>query len=314
MVTTPQRDAGWRLMIHGGAGRMDRSNVSPEQDRRARAGLDKALEVGAAVLEQGGGAILAVESAVRTLEDDIHFNAGRGAVLTAAGAVELDAAIMDGRTRSAGAVAGVSGTRNPVTLARSVMERSPHVFLAGVGADSFSREAGLEQKDFAWFVTDERRRQLAELLATSSDGFDTEMKYGTVGAVARDVQGNLAAATSTGGVMGKRTGRIGDSPLIGAGTYADDRSCAISCTGSGETFIRVGVAKEIAARIRLLGETIEAATEAVIAEVVADGGTGGVIVMGRVGEPLWRFTTPGMFRGSAAPDGCKRLSIYGDER
>ena len=313
MVSIPRHETGWQLMIHGGAGKINRSSLSAEQDRGARAGLESALSAGEAVLKDGGSALDAVESAVRVLEDDPHFNAGRGAVLTATGGIELDAAIMNGRTRHAGAVAGVSETRNPVSLARIVMDRTPHVFLAGVGGDAFSRGAGLEQKGFDWFATDERRRQLAELQSTSGSGFDAEMKYGTVGAVARDVHGSLAAATSTGGVMGKQAGRIGDSPVIGAGTYADDRSCAISCTGSGETFLRIGVAQEIAARVRLLNETIETASEAVMTEVVADGGTGGVIVIGARGEPLWRFTTSGMFRASTVEGGSRMISIYGDE-
>ncbi|NYD88247.1 isoaspartyl peptidase/L-asparaginase-like protein (Ntn-hydrolase superfamily) [Sphingomonas melonis] len=193
------------------------------------------------------------------------------------------------------------------------MEASPHVLLSGEGAERFAREQGIAAEDPAWFATAERRRQLDELLARNADAFDIDMKYGTVGAVARDAAGHLAAATSTGGVTGKRWGRIGDSPLIGAGTYADDRSAAISCTGSGEFFIRVGVGHEIGARIRLSGESPQVAADAVMAEVRALGGTGGVIVTAPGGEAVWSFTTPGMYRARATAAGVREVAIYGDE-
>lgn len=299
-------------MIHGGAGRIERCRTSAEADAGTRAGLAAALDAGVAVLATGGTALDAVEIAVRVLEDDPHFNAGRGAALTRDGTAELDAAIMDGRTRAAGAVARVSCTRHPVALARAVMERSPHVFLAGIGADAFSREIGLAQVANGWFVTEARRANLAELLARGDQAYDVDMKYGTVGAVARDGAGHLAAATSTGGVTGKRWGRIGDSPVPGAGTWADDRGGAVSCTGAGETFLRVGVAHAIEARMRLLGETA-AAAEVVLAEVTALGGTGGVIVAGREGDAAWRFTTPGMNRALATAAGERRIALYGDE-
>ena len=248
----------WTLVIHGGAGRIERDGTSAEADAAIRAALGRALDAGAHILGGGGAALDAVEAAVRVLEDDPHFNAGRGSCFTFEGSNELDAAIMDGSTRAAGSVAGVTATRHPVTLARAVMEQSAHVLLGGSGADSFSREHGLEQAGPDWFATAERRRQLDELIAGGGK-FDVDMKYGTVGAVACDSHGHVAAATSTGGVTGKRWGRIGDSPLIGAGTYADDRACAVSCTGAGEYFIRLGVAHEIAARIRLAGEGTQAA-------------------------------------------------------
>ena len=308
-MTTPR----WTLVIHGGAGQMTRESVTPDADAGTRAGLAAALDAGCAVLRAQGGALDAVEAAVRVLEDDPHFNSGRGAVLTHAGSSELDAAIMDGRDRNAGAVAGVTATRNPVSLARAVMERSPHVFMGGAGADTFSREQGLEQAGPDWFATEERRANLAELLANGDDAFDVDMKYGTVGAVACDMRGHVAAATSTGGVTGKRWGRIGDSPVIGGGTYADDRGAAVSCTGSGEFFLRVGVAAEIDARVRLLGDAPGDAADAVLAEVAALGGTGGVIVATPDGEPVWRFTTPGMNRATASSDGQRRIAIYGDE-
>ncbi|GAA0307397.1 isoaspartyl peptidase/L-asparaginase [Sphingomonas oligophenolica] len=303
----------WTLVLHGGAGMMTRERIDAATDAGARAGLSAALDAGSAILAGGGSAIDAVEVAVRVLEDDPHFNAGRGAALSHEGVAELDAAIMDGSSRAAGAVAGVTATRNPVSLARAVMEESQHVLLGGEGADLFSREHGLEQAGQDWFILPERRRQLEELKARGADSFDVDMKYGTVGAVALDTRGHVAAATSTGGVTGKRWGRIGDSPLIGAGTYADDRACAVSATGSGEYFIRLGVAHEICARVRLAGEPIQAAADAVMAEVKALGGRGGVIVTGPGGETVWSFNTAGMFRAMADSSGARRIAIYGDE-
>lgn len=301
----------WTLMIHGGAGRLTRETLTPAQDAGARQGLELALDAGSAVLAGGGSALDAVEAAVKALEDDPHFNSGRGAVFTHDGGIELDAAIMDGRTRAAGAVAAVTATRNPVALARAVMDDGRHVLLASTGADAFALEQGVEPADLSWFATDERRRQFAELQA-SGDTFDVNMKYGTVGAVACDADGHVAAATSTGGVTGKRWGRIGDSPVIGAGTWADD-ACAVSCTGSGEFFLRVGVGHAIATRVKLLGEDIATAAETVMAEVVALGGTGGVIVAGPDGRAAWHFTTPGMNRGRADSHGVRDIAIYDDD-
>lgn len=308
-----QSRPGWTILVHGGAGVIERGTLTPQRDAAARAGLDAALAAGSAVLAGGGSALDAVEAAVRVLEDDPQFNAGRGAVFTFEGSNELDAAIMDGADRRAGAVAGVGATRNPVSLARRVMEASPHVLLAGRGADIFSVEQGLEQVGPDWFAIPERRAQLDAMKARKSGWFDVDMKYGTVGAVARDTHGHLAAATSTGGVTGKRWGRVGDSPLIGAGTFADDRACAVSATGAGEFFIREGVGHEIGARIRFLGETVQQAADAVLAETRALGGTGGVIVAGPDGSMAWSLTTPGMYRGRASADGAKTVAIYGDE-
>ncbi len=306
--------SGWTLVVHGGAGVIERGALTPEQDATARAGLSAALDAGQAVLGAGGSAIDAVEAAVRVLEDDPWFNSGRGAVFTYEGTNELDAAIMDGSTRAAGAVAGVTATRNPVSLARAVMTDSPHVMLAGAGADRFSAEQGLDQVGPDWFATPERRGQLDAMKADTSGGwFDVDMKYGTVGAVARDAAGHVAAATSTGGVTGKRWGRIGDSPLIGAGTYADDRAGAVSATGSGEFFIREGVAHEICARVRFKGETLQAAADVVMADTRALGGAGGVILAGPDGEIAWSFTTSGMYRGRVASGTAKTVAIYGDE-
>lgn len=251
---------------------------------------------------------------MRVLEDDPHFNAGRGAVFTYEGGIELDAAIMDGATRDAGAVAGVTATRNPVSLARAVMERSPHVLLAREGADRFAVEQGIAPVGQDWFATAERARQLEELKSRpDGDYYDVDMKYGTVGAVACDAAGHVAAATSTGGLTGKRWARIGDSPLIGAGTYADDRGCAVSATGAGEFFIRIGVGHEIAARVRMLGDSPQAAAQAVFDEIAAMGGVGGVIVVAPDGGHAIHFNTPGLYRGMAKGSGERRVAIYDDE-
>jgi L-asparaginase / beta-aspartyl-peptidase len=302
----------WKLVIHGGSGIIERESSTPEQDRLARSALERALAAGGEILAGGGSAVDAVERAARVLEDDPSFNAGRGAVFTYQGTNELDAALMDGRTRNAGAVTGVTATKNPVSLARAVMEHSPHVFLSREGADQFSRDRGLEQVGPEWFATDERRRQLEMMRAEGDHYFDEELKYGTIGAVAVDVHGHVAAATSTGGLTGKRWGRIGDTPLIGSGTYADDRSGAVSATGAGEYFIRAAVAHEICARMRMLGESATVAADEVIAEVGTLGGSGGVILVTPEGDAAWAFNTPGMYRGMGSADGTK-VAIYGDE-
>jgi len=312
MPTDPQK-ASWRLVIHGGAGIIERGRLDPGEDAAIRAALDRALEVGSAILARGGAALDAVEAAVRVLEDDPHFNAGRGSVFTYQGTIEMDASIMDGANRNAGAVTGVTATRNPIGLARRVMEASPHVFLSREGADQYSREQGLEQAPGEYFQTTERRRQIEELRARpAAEHFDMHLKYGTVGAVAVDQDGHVAAATSTGGLTGKRWGRIGDSPIVGAGAFADDRAGAVSATGAGEYFIRVGVAHEICARMRMAGESARAAADAVMAEVAALGGRGGVIVVTPAGDGIYAFNTPGMYRGMASPAG-RSVAIFGDE-
>ena len=302
----------WKLVVHGGAGVIERGQSTPEQDREIRDALDRALAAGEAVLAAGGSALDAVERAACLLEDDPNFNAGRGSVFTYQGTNELDAAVMDGRARDAGAVTGVTGTKNPVSLARAVMEHSPHVFLSREGADQFSREHGLEQAEPEWFATPERRRQLEAMRADEDHYFDEELKYGTVGAVAVDMHGHVAAATSTGGLTGKRWGRIGDTPLIGAGTYADDRAGAVSATGAGEYFIRAAAAHEICARMRMLGESAAVAADKAIADVGALGGSGGVILVTPAGDAAWSFNTPGMYRGIASAEG-RRVAIYADE-
>jgi beta-aspartyl-peptidase (threonine type) len=304
-------DIGWKLVVHGGAGIIERSRITPEQDRDIRAGLDRALSAGQAVLAGGGTAVDAVEAAVRTLEDDPNFNAGRGAVFTYEGRNELDAAIMDGSDRSAGAVTGATTTRHPVSLARAVKDHSPHVLLRGRGADQFSIEQGLEQVDNSWFATPERRRQLDEMKANKLGSFDVDLKYGTVGAVALDSNGHIAAATSTGGLTGKRWGRIGDSPIIGAGTYADDGSAAISSTGSGEYFIRALAAYQVAERVKIGGESLQQALDDSLADVQSLGGTGGMIAVAPTGEMAWGFTTPGMYRGKTDSKG-RTVALYAD--
>jgi len=300
----------WRLVIHGGAGSMQRGRLDPEQEKCARAGLEQALAAGSAILSKKESAVDAVEAAVRVLEEDICFNAGRGSVLTATGCIELDAAIMDGRNRRTGAVSGLRTTRAPITLARRLLDEGPHVFLSGHGADDFAREHGFEQVDNSWFEVPERRRQLDELLG--SGGFDDEVKYGTVGAVAVDVDGHVAVATSTGGLTAKRWGRVGDTPLIGCGTYADDRSAAVSATGSGEYFIRAVAAHQLAERIRLGGQSLQEALDDVLADIRTLGGKGGLIAVASNGDAAWGFTTPSMYRGMADATG-RTVAIYSDD-
>ena len=302
---------GWKLVVHGGAGIIEKSRITPEQDRNIRAGLDEALAAGEAILAGGGSAIDAVEAAVRALEEDPNFNAGRGAVFTYDRRNELDAAIMDGSDRSAGAVTGITTTRHPISLARAVKDHSPHVLLRGRGADQFSREQGLEQVDNSWFAIPERRRQLEEMKANKVSAFDVDLKYGTVGAVALDANGHVAAATSTGGLTGKRWGRIGDSPIIGAGTYADDGSAAVSATGSGEYFIRALAAYQVAERVKIGGESLGQAVDDTLADVQSLGGTGGLIAVALTGEMAWSFTTPGMYRGRADSSG-RKVALYSD--
>ncbi|MES2498700.1 MAG: isoaspartyl peptidase/L-asparaginase [Pseudomonadota bacterium] len=299
---------GWTLVLHGGAGQLRQLQLSAEAEAHAKATLTEALDAGAAILAGGGSAIDAVEAAVRVLEDDPFFNAGRGAVFSADGINELDAAIMDGATRAAGAVSAVTKARNPIALARAVMEQSPHVMLTASGADRFGAEHGIEQAAPAWFHTDERWRQYEELRAGGS--FDANLKYGTVGAVARDSGGRLAAATSTGGLTGKRWNRIGDSPVIGAGTWAEDDGAATSCTGSGEHFIRVGAAHELSARVRLAGLTIGEAGSGVIGDIGALGGIGGLISVDAQGRGGWCFNSQGMYRALARADQPHIVAMY----
>ena len=290
------------IVIHGGAGTISRDAMTPEREQAYHAALRDALVAGSAILESGGTSLDAVVEAVRRLEDAPLFNAGRGAVFTSEGTNELDAAIMDGATLNAGAIAAVTRIRNPILLARMVMERSPHVMMIGSGAESFAAEQGMSFVDPSWFHTDERRRQLERAIEAQRRGaagqLPREFAYGTVGAVALDQHGNLAAATSTGGMTNKRWGRVGDVPIIGAGTYADNATAAISATGHGEYFIRSVVAHEIAARMRLQGKDLEtAADEVVMGVLVERGGDGGIIAIDREGNITMPFNSAGMYRG-----------------
>jgi L-asparaginase / beta-aspartyl-peptidase len=309
----PPKPVRWSIAIHGGAGTMSREAMTPEKEAEYKAALDRGLAAGVAVLARGGSALDAVEAVVVTMEDDPHFNAGRGAVFTWDGKNSLDAAIMDGRTRKAGAVAGLSRIKNPIKLARAVMDKGPHVFLIGDGAEQFARENGIQEVEPSWFYTQERWDQLQQLKAQKLSAYDVDRKYGTVGAVAVDSEGHVAAATSTGGLTGKRWGRIGDSPVIGAGTYADDRACAISATGTGEFFIREGVAHEICARMRFTGESPQVAADTVMLEVGEMGGDGGVIVIAPDGQSAFSFNTAGMYRARANSEGLKEVAIFRDD-
>ncbi len=303
------------IAIHGGAGTIERGRLSDEQEASIRSALTAAARAGHQVLAEGGSSLDAVTVAVRLLEDAPEFNAGRGAVLTFDGTVELDASIMDGASLAAGAVAGMTGVRHPIEAARRVMSESPHVMLVGSGADAFARAQGLEFKDPDWFITEFRLQQLRAVQARQQSATQlSEDWFSTVGAVALDAEGNLAAATSTGGMTNKRWGRVGDSPIIGAGTYADNRSCAVSATGHGEYFIRHAVAHEICARVRLTGVTLADAADAVVNQVLREaGGDGGVIAVDPAGNISMPFNTPGMYRASIDVDGHLRVAIYGDD-
>ncbi|HQX79397.1 MAG TPA: isoaspartyl peptidase/L-asparaginase [Steroidobacteraceae bacterium] len=306
----------WSLAIHGGAGVIERGKLPAQAEQAYRASLEEALRAGGTVLAANGSALDAVEAVVRVLEDNPLFNAGRGAVFTADGRNELDAAIMDGATEKAGAVAGVTRTRHPVSLARAVMEKSPHVMLARDGADRFSLEAGLEQVDPSWFRTEERWQQLLQWRAKrkAAVALDPTHAYGTVGAVALDSAGHLAAATSTGGTTGKRWGRIGDSPIIGAGTYAKDGACAVSATGTGEYFIRESAARQVCDRVTWQGSGIVKAAHDTIMAVGAIGGDGGLIAMGADGTPAFAINDLGMYRGRIAAGAPPRTAVYADEK
>lgn len=307
------------LALHGGAGTISAASLTPELTRAYHAGIRAALEAGHAVLRAGGAALDAVTATVMSLEDEPLFNAGRGAVYTTDATHEMDAAVMDGATGRAGAIAGICGPRHPVLAARAVMERSAHVFLAGEGAMRFCREAGLEFMDPAWFGTERRLAALhAEMARRASGAADTRSdadRHGTVGAVALDIHGNLAAATSTGGLTAKTPGRVGDSPVIGAGTWADNATCAISATGQGELFIRVAAAHEIAARMRWGGQSLAEAADDVVNRVLAPiGGSGGLIALDAEGNLALPFNCEGMYRGHVGADGVFHSAIHRDWR
>ncbi len=325
----------WSFAIHGGAGVIERANLSPEQDAAYRAALTRALEAGSKVLADGGPALDAIQTAIQIMEDDPLFNAGRGAVFTAAGRNELDAAVMNGADLTAGSVAGLTRTRHPIAAARAVMEKSPHVMLIGDGADTFAASVGLEQVAPAYFFTERRWQGLLGALREKSlpipsrpegvppppaDGGRADLgpplnerKFGTVGAVALDQSGNLAAGTSTGGMTAKQWGRVGDVPVIGAGTYASNvDGCAVSATGDGEYYIRATVARDICTRIAT-GATAQSAGQAEVDDALSLGGSGGVIVMDRAGRHAFAMTTSGMYRGAVSSDTPARVAIYADE-
>lgn len=296
------------ILVHGGAGTMHPDRLTPAKRETILAGLRTALQAGRRELAAGRPALDAVVSAVAALEDDPSFNAGRGAVFTSAGAMEMDAAVMDGSTARLGAVASILGPRNPIRAARAVMENTPHVLLTGSGALDFLRTQPLAFESPGYFATDERRQALAAFLASQGPRDDAD-RHGTVGAVALDQSGNLAAATSTGGMTGKRPGRIGDTPLAGAGTWADHH-CAMSATGHGESFIRIAAAHELSARLRHAGQTLAEAATAILAALAEIGGDGGFIALDRDGNAALPFNTRGMYRGLARLDGPALAAIY----
>jgi L-asparaginase / beta-aspartyl-peptidase len=300
------------IAIHGGAGTLPRAEMSGEAERRYRAALSEAIDAGHAVLQDGGACLDAVTRAVVLLEDSPLFNAGRGSVFTLDGRNELDASIMEGRTLQAGAVCGLTRIRNPVELARAVMEKSEHVMLAGAGAEEFALGQGFCFVPQSYFYTAERWQQLERIRgAETGPSAHTISHVGTVGAVALDASGHLAAATSTGGMTGKRFQRIGDSPIIGAGTYADDRACAVSATGHGELFIRAAVAHDVCARMRFGGRGLsEAVREVIFGELPALGGEGGVIAIDAQGEIAMEFNSEGMFRASRKAGEETQIAIY----
>lgn len=321
---TPKESATAVLVMHGGAGAIMRAALTPELEQQYRATLEQALRTGHGILKRGGSSLDAVEASIHILEDSPLFNAGKGAVFTHEGRNEMDAAIMDGSNLKAGAVAGVTIIRNPISAARAVMEKSPHVMLSGHGAELFATSVGLEIVDPSYFWTEKRWKSLQQELVREQSkpnaaldrklyAVPDEKKFGTVGAVALDSHHNLAAGTSTGGTTNKRYGRIGDSPVIGAGTYASNESCAVSGTGAGEYFIRWTVAYDIAALMKYRGMTVgQASNEVINGKLKNAGGTGGVIALDRNGHFAMPFNTPGMYRGYIGADGAPHVLMFGE--
>jgi beta-aspartyl-peptidase (threonine type) len=334
-ATAPEPAPRWSIVVHGGAGVIERTNLTAEAEAQYRAAMQRALVTGGAILDSGGSSLDAVEAVISEMEDDPLFNAGRGAVFTAEGRNELDASIMDGRTRAAGAIAGVTNVEHPIRLARAVMESSRHVMLAGDGAEAFAREMRMPEVLPGYFYTPRRWQQLEDYLrrnnlpiperpegsvdAAANETYPDDHQFGTVGVVAYDQHGNIAAGTSTGGTTGKRWGRVGDAPIIGAGTYAQNGVCGVSATGTGEFFIRVGVARDICARMEFNRESAQEDADHVIAEVGAttgnDGaiGDGGVIVLDGRGGFAWAMNTPGMYRAHQSAGGEPEVQIFAEE-
>jgi beta-aspartyl-peptidase (threonine type) len=306
------------LAIHGGAGTIERGKMTPAREQEYRDGLERSLKAGFEILNRGGTSLDAVEAAVRVLEDDPHFNAGRGAVFTSAGTNEMDAAIMDGKTLKAGAVVSLKHIKNPISLARLVMEKSPHVMMDCAGAEAFAKENGVEMVDEKYFFTQERWDALQRMKNVEKQGGNGGKKFiisdqdchGTVGAVALDQNGNIAAATSTGGTTNKRPGRVGDSPVIGAGTYADNTTCAVSATGDGEYFIRTSAAHDISALMEYRGLNLRDAAQTALDKVAKLGGTGGLIAIDAHGEMTLPFNTSGMYRGHVDQGAHFVVEIY----
>jgi len=306
------------IAIHGGAGTLVKGMMTPEKEKAYKLALKEALDSGYVVLENGGSAMDAVEAAVISLENCHLFNAGKGSVFTSAGTHEMDASIMDGKTRKAGAVSLITGIKNPVRLARDIMEKSEHVFMAGSGAMEFAKLNGHDVLPEDYFYDEFRYQQWKEIKGSDSFQLDhskkKDSKFGTVGAVACDQHGNIAAATSTGGMTNKKFGRVGDSPMIGAGNYANNETCAVSCTGSGEYFIRGVVAYDVSCLIEHKGYSLEQATEEVIQQRVLElGGDGGLIAVNRDGDVSLSFNTEGMYRGYKKSDGSENILIYRED-
>ena len=317
MPTPPE----FAMVIHGGAGPIRPENMTPEKEASIREALNEALDAGEAILEAGGSAADAVEATIHILEDSPHFNAGRGAVFTHEGTNSLDASFMTGHDRQAGAVSGISNIQHPISLARKVLEESEHVMLSGTGAEEFAQSVGMETIDPSWFYTERRYESLQRVLEEEREALETtgqlppftnpDNKFGTVGCVALDKEGNIAAGTSTGGMTNKRYDRIGDSPIIGAGTFADNNSCGVSCTGHGEYFIRWAVAYDLHARMTYGDATLEEAANAVIHEVLPEvGGTGGLIALDRYGNIVMPFNTHGMYRGYIKAGEERAVELY----
>ncbi|WP_420457923.1 isoaspartyl peptidase/L-asparaginase family protein [Neolewinella sp.] len=311
---TPTERPDYALVIHGGAGTILPENMTDERAAAIRAAMNEAMDAGEKILREGGSSADAVEATIWVLEDSPYFNAGRGAVFTNAGINEMDASFMTGQDQNAGAVGGLTTIKHPISAARAVMERSEHVLLSGKGANDFATEQGLEAVDPKYFFTQERYDALERARAgekVEQEKIDVDKKHGTVGCVALDKSGNLAAGTSTGGMTNKRYNRLGDSPLIGAGTYADNATCGVSCTGWGEYFIRYAVAYDVHARMAYGGASLQEAADAVIHQTLTEkGGTGGLIAMDAEGNVAMPFNTPGMYRGYLKAGGEREIEFY----